>query len=149
MSRRAATAVTPARRDRHAVAAGLAGLVALILVAVMAATAPDVTVAPRSWRRIAVGETGTIRDLSLTVIDENGHTGTSPPKSRISASDSAMTFFALVLNSPIVRIAARTRSSPSATICAGVSAAAKSPRVALLTPASVACADSTTATRSV
>lgn len=61
--------MNPARPDRHAVAAGLAGLVALVLVAVMAATAPDVTVPPRSWRRIAVGETGTIRDLSLTVID--------------------------------------------------------------------------------
>src|SRR5687767_5535430 len=43
----------------------------------------------------------------------------------------------------------RTQSSPSATIFFGVSAALKSGRVALLTPASVACADSTTATSSV
>jgi hypothetical protein len=42
-----------------------------------------------------------------------------------------------------------TRASPSATIFAGVSAAAKSAGVALLTPASVAWADSTTATSSV
>src|SRR5271166_2914514 len=40
-------------------------------------------------------------------------------------------------------------SSPSAIIFFGVSATAKSAFVALLTPASVACADSTTATRSV
>src|SRR5215467_12528025 len=42
-----------------------------------------------------------------------------------------------------------TRSSPSAAIFCGVSAAANSAGVALLTPASVACADSTTATSSV
>src|SRR6266550_2343267 len=40
-------------------------------------------------------------------------------------------------------------SSPSASIFCGVSATASSARVARLTPASVACADSTTATRSV
>jgi hypothetical protein len=40
-------------------------------------------------------------------------------------------------------------SSPSASIFSGVSATAKSARVALFTPASVACADSATATRSV
>ena len=40
-------------------------------------------------------------------------------------------------------------ASPSAAILAGVSATANSARVALLTPASVACADSTTATSSV
>ena len=40
-------------------------------------------------------------------------------------------------------------SSPSAAIFSGVSATAKSAGVALLTPASVACADSTTATRRV
>ena len=43
----------------------------------------------------------------------------------------------------------RTFSSPSAAIFSGVSAAANSAGVALLTPASVACADSTTATSSV
>src|SRR6266700_5679295 len=42
-----------------------------------------------------------------------------------------------------------TRSSPSAAILAGVSAAANRAGVALLTPASVACADSTTATNNV
>ena len=40
-------------------------------------------------------------------------------------------------------------SSPSAAIFSGVSASANSAGVALLTPASVACADSTTATSSV
>src|SRR6478736_1505838 len=43
----------------------------------------------------------------------------------------------------------RTRSSPSAAIFSGVPAAANSAGVALLTPASVACAESTTATSSV
>src|SRR3954447_12946494 len=43
----------------------------------------------------------------------------------------------------------RTCSSPSAAIFSGVSAAANSAGVALLTPASVACAESTTATSSV
>src|SRR4051812_21877060 len=60
-----------------------------------------------------------------------------------------MTFFALVRNSPMVLINSRTRSSPSAAIFSGVSASANKAGVALLTPASVACADSTTATSSV
>ncbi len=42
-----------------------------------------------------------------------------------------------------------TFSSPSASIFSGVSAILNSGRVALFTPASVACADSTTATSSV
>src|SRR6185437_1107665 len=49
----------------------------------------------------------------------------------------------------MVLISSRTRSSPSATIFSGVSAAANNAGVALLTPASVACADNTTATSSV
>ena len=60
-----------------------------------------------------------------------------------------MTFFALVRNRPMVLMKSRTLASPSFTIFSGVSAAANSAGVALLTPASVACADSTTATRSV
>jgi hypothetical protein len=64
----------------------------------------------------------------------------------MSFSDSAMTFFALELNSPIVLMCALSASSPRATICAGVVTSANSARVALLTPTSVACADSTTAT---
>ena len=68
---------------------------------------------------------------------------------RSSFCDSAITFFALVRKSPMVLISSRTLSSPSATIFSGVSAAANSAGVALLTPASVACADSTTATSSV
>src|SRR5262249_49884708 len=48
-----------------------------------------------------------------------------------------------------VLISSWTRSSPSAAIFSGVSAAANSAGVALLTPASVACAESTTATSSV
>src|SRR5260221_8901114 len=49
----------------------------------------------------------------------------------------------------MVLMYSRTFSSPSASIFSGVSATANSARVARLTPASVACADSTTATRSV
>src|SRR3954464_5392915 len=49
----------------------------------------------------------------------------------------------------MVLIRSRILSSPSAAIVSGVSAAANSAGVALLTPASVACADSTTATSSV
>ncbi len=63
--------------------------------------------------------------------------------------DSATTFFALVRNRPMVLIRSRTLASPSAAILAGVSASANNAGVALLTPASVACADSTTATSSV
>ncbi len=69
--------------------------------------------------------------------------------SRTRASDSAMTFLALLRKRPMVLMCSRTASSPSAIILAGVSATAKRPRVALLTPASVACAESTTATRRV
>ncbi|MGY3645498.1 hypothetical protein ACVWW2_000789 [Bradyrhizobium sp. LM4.3] len=43
----------------------------------------------------------------------------------------------------------RRRSSPRSSIFCGVSAISNNARVALLTPASVACADSTTATSSV
>jgi len=49
----------------------------------------------------------------------------------------------------MVRIWPASFSSPSASIFCGVSATANRPRVALLTPASVACAESTTATSSV
>ena len=52
-----------------------------------------------------------------------------------------MTFFALVLNRPMVLMCAFTPSSPSATIFAGVSAIANSLRVARLTETSVACAE--------
>ncbi len=67
----------------------------------------------------------------------------------MSLCDSAITFFALVRKSPMVLISSRTRSSPSAAIFSGVSASSNSAGVALFTPASVACAESTTATRSV
>jgi len=59
-----------------------------------------------------------------------------------------MTFFALVLKRPIVLIASRRLSSPRSTICCGVVMRAKSGREATLTLASVACAESTTATSS-
>ena len=72
--------------------------------------------------------------------------GTSPLKSRISTSESASTFFALARHRPTVRIWSAMPPSPSAAIFSGVSAMAKSFFVALLTPASVACAESTTAT---
>src|SRR5260370_35806234 len=49
----------------------------------------------------------------------------------------------------MVLMESRKRSSPRAIIFRGVSGTSNSARVALLTPASVACADSTTATRSV
>jgi hypothetical protein len=60
-----------------------------------------------------------------------------------------MTFFALLRKSPIVLICSISRSSPRSSIFCGVSATWKSARVALLTPASVACALSATATTSV
>ncbi len=60
-----------------------------------------------------------------------------------------MTFLALVLKRPMVLMRSRTSSSPSASIFLGVSATLNRPRVALLTPASVACAESTTATSKV
>ena len=60
-----------------------------------------------------------------------------------------MTFFALVLNRPIVLIASRRRSSPSSTICSGVLTRSNKGRVAMFTLASVACADRTTATSKV
>ena len=59
---------------------------------------------------------------------------------------SAITFFALVLNRPIVLIASRRASSPKSTICWGFLMRVNSGRQAMLTLASVACADSTTAT---
>src|ERR1700694_2843534 len=49
----------------------------------------------------------------------------------------------------MVLMYSRNFSSPSASIFCGVSATLNNSRVALLTPASVACADSTTATSSV
>ena len=49
----------------------------------------------------------------------------------------------------MVLIRSVSRSTPSAAIFSGVSAMANSAGVALFTPASVACADSTTATSSV
>src|SRR6266446_5704425 len=49
----------------------------------------------------------------------------------------------------MVLMQSRSFSSPSASIFCGVSATSNNTRVALLTPASVACADSTTATRRV
>jgi len=66
----------------------------------------------------------------------------------ISAWLSAMTFLALVLNSPMVLIASRSRSSPKSTICFGVLMRAKRGRQAMLTLASVAWAERTTATSS-
>ena len=59
-----------------------------------------------------------------------------------------MTFFALVLNKPMVLIALRSASSPNSTICRGVLMRANSGRQAMLTLASVACAERTTATSS-
>src|SRR5262249_48364896 len=75
--------------------------------------------------------------------------GTSPPCSSAIFLDNAMRFFALVRKRPMVLINPCTRSSPSVAIFSGVSAAANSAGVALLTPASVACAESTTATSNV
>ena len=56
---------------------------------------------------------------------------------------------ALVRYSPIVRMNSFSRSSPRSSIFCGVSATANKAGVARLTPTSVACADSTTATSSV
>lgn len=61
---------TPRSVTRFAVrrSAVLTVLVALALIAAMVATAPDQTVAARSWRHLAVGERGTLRDLTITVL---------------------------------------------------------------------------------
>ena len=75
--------------------------------------------------------------------------GTLPPWRSTSARLSAITFLAFVLKSPMVLMCSLRRASPSASMSAGVSTAAKSAPVALLTPLSVACAESTTATSSV
>ncbi len=72
--------------------------------------------------------------------------GTSPPCFSTSVRAMRMMFFDLVLNRPMVRMESRSRGSPSFSIFSGVSATANRRRVALLTPTSVACADSTTAT---
>lgn len=64
MTSTATSVPTPA--DRRS--AALTVLVAVALVAALAATAPDTTVAARSWRHLAVGERGSIRDLTLTVL---------------------------------------------------------------------------------
>ena len=57
-----------------------------------------------------------------------------------------MMFLALVLNRPIDLMWSLSRLSPRASICAGVSTFSNSGPVALLTPTSVAWAESTTAT---
>ena len=57
-------------------------------------------------------------------------------------------FFALLRKRPIDCTYGMRPSTPSATIAAGVLATGKSFAVALFTPLSVACADSTTATSS-
>ncbi len=60
-----------------------------------------------------------------------------------------MTFFALLREEPDRLDVGADFASPSSTIFSGVSAILNSGLVALFTPASVACADSTTATSSV
>ncbi len=75
--------------------------------------------------------------------------GTSPPCRSTSSRDRSTTLRALACQSPMVRICRATPSTPSATIAAGVDASANRPFVARFTPASVACADNTTATSSV
>jgi len=59
--------VTPGRSGGISAVASV--LVALGLVAALTTTAPDRTVPARSWVRMHVGETGSIRDLSLRVLD--------------------------------------------------------------------------------
>ena len=72
--------------------------------------------------------------------------GTSPPNRSTRIAESFITCRALLRKSPMVRMCSISRSSPSASIFAGVSATLKSASVARLTPLSVACADSATAT---
>jgi hypothetical protein len=74
--------------------------------------------------------------------------GTWPPCSRSRISESAITFFAFMRNRPMEPMKDMSLSTPSCTIAAGVLATGKSCAVTLLTPLSVACADSTTATSS-
>ena len=74
--------------------------------------------------------------------------GTSPPNSATRRCESAITFFAFVLKKLMVLIRSRTPLAERQHLRGRVRDG-KKPRVALLTPASVACAESTTATRSV
>ena len=72
--------------------------------------------------------------------------GTWPPWRSSSRWLSAITFLALVRNRPIVLMCSISFFSPNATISAGVLMSLNNGPVARLTPTSVACADSTTAT---
>jgi len=67
----------------------------------------------------------------------------------MSAWLSAITFLALVLNRPMLLIASRSDSSPNSTMACGVLMRANKGLVAMLTLASVAWAESTTATSKV
>src|SRR5690606_35708706 len=72
--------------------------------------------------------------------------GTSPPCFSSRIRQVAITFAALALNRPMVLMYCFSPSSPRARIAAGVLATGNRRRVALLTPTSVAWADSATAT---
>ena len=74
--------------------------------------------------------------------------GTSPPWRSTSSRAIAATFAALALYRPMVLMYGFRPSSPSAAMAAGVFTTGNRRRVALLTPTSVACADSVTATSS-
>src|SRR5690554_5877474 len=71
--------------------------------------------------------------------------GTSPPCRSTRIRQVAITFLALVLNRPMVEMWRLSASSPRSRIACGVLATGYRRRVALLTPTSVACADSRTA----
>ena len=71
--------------------------------------------------------------------------GTCPPCRSIRIAQVANRFFALLRNSPMVRMCSVSAGRPNARIFSGELATANKRRVALLTPTSVACADSSTA----
>ena len=57
----------PVRGERGWRDRALPAVVALGLVAVLSATAPDLTVPPRQWVPLVVGQTGSLRDVALRV----------------------------------------------------------------------------------
>ena len=74
--------------------------------------------------------------------------GTCPPWRSISSRQVSNRFFALVRNRPMVRMYSVSAGRPRARTLAGVFATTNRRRVALFTPTSVACAESSTAASS-
>ena len=99
------------------------------------------------WPKAMLSTTlAVLRPTPGSVSSSSRFRGTSPPKCSTKAPREADDVLGLGAIEADRLDQSRTLSSPSASIFSGVSAMAKSAGVALLTPASVACAESTTAT---